>query len=120
MQHRKRMAGVFLLVLAAALPGAAADAPKPAPRPSPTTAESVYLAGGCHQCHGIVGQGARGPTLAAVKYPYEAFRLFVRRPAGGGMPAYSEDVLSDAELRTIYQYVASLPSTPATLPALLQ
>lgn len=83
-------------------------------------AKDAYFAAGCHQCHGVVGQGARGPTLAAVKYPYDAFRLFVRRPAGGGMPAFSESVLPEAELRDIFTFVQGIPAPPAKLPALLQ
>ncbi len=104
-----------LLALAAcALPASAQTAA------SSGKAKDVYMAAGCFQCHGTAAQGARGPTLAAVKYPYEAFRLFVRRPVGGGMPAFSQSVLPEAELREIFAYVAKLPETPSKLPALLE
>lgn len=105
------------LLLAASLVFAANASAQSAPS---SKMKEAYFAAGCQQCHGVVGQGARGPMLAAVKYPYEAFRLFVRRPAGGGMPAFSEDVLPEAELREIFTFVQGIPAPPTKLPALLQ
>lgn len=79
-----------------------------------------FLSAGCHHCHGQAGQGARGPTLAATKYPFEAFDYLVRKPAGGGMPPYSASQLPEAELRDIYAYVASLPGPSEQAPELLR
>ncbi|GFE89884.1 hypothetical protein GCM10011488_48380 [Steroidobacter agaridevorans] len=79
-----------------------------------------FLSAGCHHCHGQAAQGARGPTMAAMKYPYEAFEIFVRRPVGGGMPPYSATTLTDAELRDIYAYLTSLPGPAKELPELLR
>ena len=79
-----------------------------------------FLSAGCHHCHGMVAQGARGPTMAAMKYPYEAFEFLVRKPAGGGMPPYSAAQLPDTELRNIYAYLASLPGPSEDLPDLLR
>lgn len=79
-----------------------------------------YLSAGCHHCHGRAGQGARGPTMAAMKYPYEAFEFLVRKPVGGGMPAYSASQLPDAELRGIYDYLVALPGPAEETPELLR
>ena len=81
-----------------------------------------YMVFGCYQCHGRVAQGARGPVVAQVKYPFEAFEVFVRQPTGGGMPVYTRQMLSDQDLLDIYSYLQTLPGprSPAELPALLR
>ena len=66
----------------------------------------------CWQCHGYEGQGARtGPRLAGTQYPYIAFATFVRHT--NLMPAYSPNVLGDAQLRNIYEFMRSIPAPPA-------
>jgi mono/diheme cytochrome c family protein len=73
----------------------------------------TFVANGCHQCHGYDGQGgAAGPRIAPSVYPYDLFARLVRRPANV-MPAYAPEVLADADLRTIYDYVLSIPEPPA-------
>ena len=70
--------------------------------------QMLFQTKGCYQCHGYIGQGgAAGPRLAPQVIPWEAFRVFVRKPPNV-MPAYSPRVLSDAELEAIYAYVAAL------------
>lgn len=82
--------------------------------------QASYLSAGCHHCHGLVGQGARGPTMVGLQYPYEAFEIFVRQPVSGGMPPYSAQMLPEAELRSIFAYLASLPGPAEERPALLK
>lgn len=55
-----------------------------------------------------------------MKYPYEAFEFLVRKPVGGGMPAYSASQLPDAELRGIYDYLVALPGPAEETPELLR
>lgn len=77
------------------------------------TGFDTFVANGCHQCHGYEGQGgAAGPRIAPSVYPYEPFAQLVRRPANA-MPAYAPGVLTDADLRAIYDYVRSVPEPPA-------
>jgi mono/diheme cytochrome c family protein len=65
----------------------------------------------CWQCHSYQGQGgAHGPRIAPTLYPFEIFSQFVRRT--NLMPAYSPNVLSDQDLRLIYEYVSSIPEPP--------
>jgi hypothetical protein len=41
-------------------------------------------------------------------------------PVTNGFPAYSPNVMSDAQLQTIYEYISSIPEPPAVedIPAL--
>jgi len=93
--------GVFVLATAAVAHTAAAAPDERSP----------YVANGCYQCHGYAGQGGAGARLARTAYSFEAFAALVRRPANE-MPAYAPQVLDDRELRSIYDYVRSLPEPP--------
>jgi mono/diheme cytochrome c family protein len=70
----------------------------------------VYMAVGCSQCHGTVGQGSRptGPHIAPDPMPYEAFAGLVRHPRNI-MPPYTTMVLSDQQLTDIYAYLITIP-----------
>lgn len=74
--------------------------------------KAVYLADGCFECHGRVGEGGYfnypAPALAQIRFPLEAFKAIVRL-GPNDMPAYAPAVLSDAELADIYAYLRSLP-----------
>jgi mono/diheme cytochrome c family protein len=65
---------------------------------------------GCWQCHGFQGQGASGPALTP-PLPYEAFDVLVRQPVNV-MPAYSFAQLSEAELKSIYNYLQNVAPAP--------
>jgi mono/diheme cytochrome c family protein len=84
------------------------------------TGQHLFAANNCYQCHGYLGQGGQGPTIAPPQLPAEpAFMAYVRHP-GAEMPAFTEKVLSDADLMAIYAYLKSLPPPPAALPDLLK
>jgi len=71
---------------------------------------NMYIKKGCHNCHGNVGQGSSsGKRLAEPVLEERQFYAIVRRPYGI-MPAYAPEVLSDRELKEIYQYLQSLQS----------
>jgi len=84
---------------------------------------ALYSDFGCYQCHGYQGQGSSAsppvPRIAPTVYPIEAFSAFVRTPVRL-MPAYSPNVLSDAQLQAIYDFMQSIPEPPAVedIPAL--
>jgi len=80
----------------------------------------LYLAVGCWQCHGTVGQGgSAGPRLAPGPMPLEALRAFLRHSVRA-MPAYPETILTDAAIADIHAYLQSIPAPPRadTLPLL--
>jgi mono/diheme cytochrome c family protein len=98
----------FLMLLAGCC--GSAQAQSPAPQGDAANGYKLYMADGCYQCHGTVGQGSRGtgPRLAPSPMPYENFAAQLRRPANT-MPPYTALVVSDAQLADIYAYVSSLP-----------
>ena len=84
--------------------------------------KQVFMRAGCWQCHGTVGQGgAAGPKLAPDPLPFDALSSFVRT-TNRQMPAYREEVLSDADLADLYAYLGSIPQGPdaKTIPLLNQ
>lgn len=104
----------------AALLVVAASSALPALAQQTGPGRALYTANGCYQCHGYPGQGGvAGPRIAPSRYPYEAFSGLVRKPVNV-MPAYASAVLSDADLRRIYEYVRSMPDPPGLdeIPAL--
>ena len=71
--------------------------------------KKVYMAVGCWQCHGTVGQGGvTGPKLAPDPMPQETFTAFVRT-TNRAMPPYHEQVLSNSDLADIYAYLQAQP-----------
>ncbi len=72
--------------------------------------ELLYMADGCYQCHGTVGQGSRGtgPRLTPNTIPYDAFAAQLRKPADI-MPPYTALVVSESQLADIYAYIKSVP-----------
>jgi mono/diheme cytochrome c family protein len=89
---------------------ALAAAQSPAPSGDAANGYKLFMADGCYQCHGTVGQGSRGtgPRLAPNPLPYENFESQLRKPANV-MPPYTALVVSEGQLADIYAYVSSLP-----------
>ena len=108
-----RLFGLNVLAIAALFLGIASAAwAQDAPKDDAGNGRKVYLADGCYQCHGRVGQGGSmngaAPILAQTRMPFPAFRNQVRNPVND-MPAYSESMLSDKDLADIFAFVLSLP-----------
>ena len=122
----------LLLLLALVLPAvASADPPQPgivhAPRPPgasrKTWGASLY-AGNCSTCHGPNGIGIkdRGPSLRGVGARAADFYLetgYMPLHSPKEQPHRSTQLLSDAEVKAIIAYVASLggPAIPKPHPA---
>jgi mono/diheme cytochrome c family protein len=74
--------------------------------------QRIFLADGCFECHGRVGEGGAflgpAPAIARVELPEESFVAFLR-DAPNDMPTYSASVLSDKEATDIYAFLQSLP-----------
>ena len=103
------MLTIVLLVIA--LAGAAeTQAPARVPAsPSAANGKRLYMKHTCYFCHGTVGQGGlAGARVAVVARNLQGFTRYVRQPAGQ-MPAYTDKILSDAELADIHAYLRALP-----------
>ena len=101
-----------VMIVAGALHGSA-WAQTPAAAPAPTgnadTGRRLYMAKSCYMCHGTEGQGGVPyPRIARVQRGQENFVRYVRRPVR--MAAYSEAVVTDAELVDIYAFLRALPA----------
>ena len=99
-----------LLAVAALTAPPRSSAAQTAPAGDAQNGKRLYIRDGCFQCHGYAGQGGRaGARIAAPKFTAQVLILYVRHPAGD-MPAYTEKVLSDQELRDIFAYLKTLPA----------
>jgi mono/diheme cytochrome c family protein len=73
----------------------------------------LFMADGCYECHGTVGQGgAAAPRIAPDPFPAEAISTYIRQP-GGVMPPYAQSVLSDRDTADIQAYLAGIPQPKA-------
>jgi mono/diheme cytochrome c family protein len=115
-------AGLIVAAALSAPSGAAAQTPAPQTAANGNTenGKRLFDRDGCYQCHGYAGQGGRdGARIAATTMTAAAFTRYVRRPFGA-MPAFTEKVISDAELADIYGFLRSLPpaKSPKEIPLL--
>ena len=102
------------LSVALALVLAGAASAQTAPQGDPVTGKATFMADGCYECHGSVGQGGRltGPRLARTQLPPDAFAQQLRQPSNE-MPPYEPGVVSDQDMANIYAYLQSLPPAQA-------
>jgi mono/diheme cytochrome c family protein len=113
------LAAVLAGGLAAAVPVLAQDAPKG----DAGAGKKVFLADGCYECHGRVGEGGAmngpAPILAKTKLPFEAFKGQLRNPVND-MPPYPDTLISDQQIADIFAYLQSLsgPRPVSDLPIL--
>jgi mono/diheme cytochrome c family protein len=100
--------GTFLI----AATGWAQAQPKADVRGDAVNGRTLYLADGCWQCHGRVGQGGLmtgpAPVLAQTKLPFAAFSRQLRNPIND-MPPYPVNLLSDKEVADLYAFLQALP-----------
>ncbi len=98
--------------------------PLPPPSGTPTPGQSLYDAQ-CASCHGAGGIGGSGPALNtsefARQFRSDAQIVKVVRRGDDDMPAFSQSVLSDADLAAIVGYIRLLRNpqptpTPTALP----
>ena len=92
--------------------GAAAARADDAPSGDAANGKRLFLADGCYQCHGTVGQGGRyngpAPRIARTELPFEGFIGLLRAPPND-MPPYVAAVLPDQAVADIYAYLRGLP-----------
>jgi mono/diheme cytochrome c family protein len=100
-----------LLFLVMALPAVATAQSTPAGNAE--TGKRLFMKQNCYYCHGTTGQGGRdGARLAQTALNLQGLMRYVRKPTGG-MPAFTEKILTDQELTDIYAYLKSLPAAKA-------
>src|SRR5947208_3263057 len=103
----------LLLVLLMAAP-VAASAQSATGSGNAEKGKQIFMKQNCYYCHGTAGQGGRdGARIAQTALNLQGLMRYVRRPTGG-MPAFTEKILSDRELTDIYAYLKSLPAAKAT------
>ena len=110
----------ILLTALIALPVIAAA--QTAPAGNAEKGKQVFMKENCYYCHGTVGQGSRdGARLYNTALNADGLIRYVRKPVGA-MPAYTEKILSDQDLRDVYAYLKSLPApkAPKDIPLLEQ
>jgi mono/diheme cytochrome c family protein len=85
--------------------------------PDPAVGQQLWQEKPCINCHGAEAQGNIGPKLAGTGLTFDQVLLKVRTGAAP-MPAFSDDQVSDVELRQIYAWLESLaPPTPTPIAA---
>ena len=93
-----------------------------APAGNTDKGKQLFMKQNCYYCHGTAGQGTRdGARLAATAMTADGLIRYVRKPAGA-MPAYTEKLISDQELRDIHAFLKALPvaKAPKDIPLLEQ
>lgn len=109
------LTALFVASTTLALSAQAPTAPSQPPRAAVATGDdkagqALYTKMTCYYCHGTAGQGGiAGARIAVVQRSADAFIRYVRRPTGA-MPAYTDRILSDAQLNDIYAFLRSLPA----------
>jgi ubiquinol-cytochrome c reductase cytochrome c subunit len=105
---------IHVVAAALGLAGAASSAmAAPAADPQVERGHQLYMANGCYQCHGTVGQGGNaGSKLAPNPLPAAAIMAIIRKPIRD-MPPYNKAALGDADVTAIHAYLASIKPAPA-------
>ena len=96
------------------------DTPESQPSGNVDAGAELYRNTGCYQCHANEAQGgAQGPRLGPDPISFPRFTWYVRHPSGG-MPPYTESVMSDQDLADVYAFLEARPSPPdvSTIPLL--
>jgi len=76
-----------------------------------TAGRAAFMAYGCWQCHGTVGQGgSAGPALPR-DFPLDALTAKLRTHSGR-MPVFSQRILPDTDVANIAAYIHAFPSDP--------
>lgn len=85
-----------------------------APAANVDKGKRLFMANACYFCHGTVGQGlaVNGARIGPPSRAVAGFIAYVRRPSGA-MPAFTDRILSDADLTEIYAFLRSMPTAKA-------
>lgn len=85
--------------------------------------KKIFMADGCYECHGTVGQGSTqtgGARIGPPAISLDAMIQYVHHPTGQ-MPPYTDKVITDQQLADIYTYLkAQQPPSAKDIPLLNQ
>jgi len=85
--------------------------------------KKIFMADGCYECHGTVGQGSTqtgGARIGPPAISLDAMIQYVHHPTGQ-MPPYTDKVITDQQLADIYTYLkAQQPPAAKDIPLLNQ
>ena len=100
-----------LIVVLLFAPIASADQ---TPAPNAEKGKQLYASNACYFCHGTLGQGLaiNGARIGPPSRAIAGFTAYVRKPTGA-MPAFTEKILSDADLADIYAFLRTMPAAKA-------
>jgi mono/diheme cytochrome c family protein len=76
-------------------------------------AQQLFADRGCAACHGARGEGdgtTPNTKLAGTRYIIGQFQQRVRNGKGSAMPAAGPDKISDDEIKTLHDWLQSLPA----------
>ena len=96
--------GCALAVACATRLGETMQSSLPAHRPEEARGEQVFMAR-CHKCHPD-GEAGLGPGINGKPLPGFLMHLQIRQGLGA-MPAFGDDLISDAELDDLLAYLAT-------------
>jgi mono/diheme cytochrome c family protein len=85
---------------------AAVSGPAQAAQPSYVLGRANYLKFNCYSCHGVRAAGGMGPNIQGDGG--DDVSEAVRTGADGGMPHYSQTIITNAEISTIGSYLQSI------------
>ena len=104
----------LFVITATVLAATGAWAQNAAPAGNVDNGKHLFVADGCYQCHGYVGQGGgvAGPRLAPAPIAFDAFEKQLREPRQE-MPPYSDKILSEKDAADIYAYLQTIPKPTA-------
>ena len=95
-----------LVVVVLFAPIASADQ---TPAPNADKGKRLYASNACYFCHGTLGQGlgANGARIGPPARAIAGFTAYLRKPAGA-MPAFTDRILSDADIADIYAFLRTM------------
>lgn len=104
-------AALALIIAILFAPIASADQ---TPAPNAEKGKRLYASNACYFCHGTLGQGlgVNGSRIGPPSRAVAGFTAYVRKPTGA-MPAYTDKILSDADLSDIYAFLRTMPTAKA-------
>ncbi len=80
---------------------------------NPVNGQSLFFAMGCNVCHGDLGEGLVGPTIAMTVVPLDRVIQQYREPLEA-MTAFPPNQISDEEIADIYVWLQTLERPPVS------
>lgn len=102
------LAGLGGLLLIGKLVGANKLPGEPQTPPTSTDGRTIFVQANCAGCHGLKGEGGRGPSLVSGSLTLDEIMTRVRDGRRlAGMPKF-EGFLTEEQIRSVAEYVVSL------------